>query len=54
MEKDKLCYYLQNKLKAVKTKLDSTKNELTYERLKGEYFMLLEIANDLKMDISLQ
>ena len=51
MEKEQLCYYLQNKLKAVKEELDNAKNEITHSRLTGKYLMLLEIADDFKMDI---
>lgn len=51
MEKHELCYYLQNKLKEVTEELNTTKNESTFSRLTGKYIMLLEIADDLKMDI---
>ena len=54
MEKYELCYYLQRKLKEVKKELDNAKNDSTHSRLTGKYLMLLEIADDFKMDILAQ
>ena len=51
MERHELSYYLQKKLAEVKCELENTTNDSTHSRLTGKYIMLLEIADDLKLDI---